>query len=117
MNASLSLSSYITSIILMADTKTTTTTPDTVSIKDSVLLDTQPSKASSVTITTAEIKDPRLKDEMYDSKLEWTEKEENEVRRILDIRLMPFILLMSFVLNMDRTNICTCSLGLYWSSY
>ncbi|KAJ8659312.1 hypothetical protein O0I10_005027 [Lichtheimia ornata] len=87
----------------MADTKTTT--PDTVSIKDSVLLDTQPSKASSVTITTAEIKDPRLKDEMYDSKLEWTEKEENEVRRILDIRLMPFILLMSFVLNMDRTNI------------
>ena len=93
----------------MTDIKST---PDAVSIKDSVLLDTQPSKASSVTIAhgtadgNTEIKDPRLKDEMYDSKLEWTEKEENEVRRILDIRLMPFILLMSFVLNMDRTNIC-----------
>lgn len=94
----------------MADTKSN---PDTVSIKDSVLLDTKPSNTSSVTITQGtapDDTDPRLKDEMYDSKLEWSEKEENEVRRILDIRLMPFILLMSFVLNMDRTNICMYTL-------
>lgn len=36
----------------------------------------------------------------------WTEEEEQEVLSILDKYLMIFILLMTFVLNMDRTNIC-----------
>lgn len=42
----------------------------------------------------------------YDEDLEWTREEEARVIRILDIRLMPLILVMSFVLNMDRTNLC-----------
>ncbi|KAI8083301.1 major facilitator superfamily domain-containing protein [Gilbertella persicaria] len=37
--------------------------------------------------------------------LEWTEQEEKQVLNILDKHLMIFILLMTFVLNMDRTNI------------
>lgn len=41
----------------------------------------------------------------YDEGLEWTEEEEQKVRNKLDIRLMSFMLLMTFVLNMDRTNI------------
>ena len=36
--------------------------------------------------------------------LEYTKKEEREVIRILDTRLFPWILLTTFVLNMDRTN-------------
>jgi hypothetical protein len=38
--------------------------------------------------------------------LEWSAEEEDSVRRKIDIRLMSFVLLMTFVLNMDRTNIC-----------
>jgi hypothetical protein len=42
----------------------------------------------------------------YDENLEWTDEEEQKVRNKLDLRLMSFVLLMTFVLNMDRTNIC-----------
>jgi hypothetical protein len=42
----------------------------------------------------------------YDECMEWTDEEEQKVRNKLDIRLMSFILLTTFVLNMDRTNIC-----------
>ncbi|KAJ1565975.1 hypothetical protein HK096_005553, partial [Nowakowskiella sp. JEL0078] len=41
----------------------------------------------------------------YDPGLEWSEKEEKRIVWILDTRLMPWILLSTFVLNMDRTNI------------
>lgn len=41
----------------------------------------------------------------YDESLDWTEEEETVVRNKLDIKLMTFMLLMTFVLNMDRTNI------------
>jgi hypothetical protein len=41
----------------------------------------------------------------YDEGLEWSEDEEQKVRNKLDIRLMSFMLLTTFVLNMDRTNI------------
>lgn len=44
--------------------------------------------------------------EGYVSNLEWTDEEESKVLFIIDTRLMPFVLLMTFVLNMDRTNIC-----------
>ncbi|KAJ1565860.1 hypothetical protein HK405_011455 [Cladochytrium tenue] len=37
--------------------------------------------------------------------LDWTSEEEKRVVRILDTRLMPWVLLSTFVLNMDRTNI------------
>ncbi|CAO3580907.1 unnamed protein product [Absidia cylindrospora] len=47
-------------------------------------------------------------DDSYDPSLEWTPEEENKIRTKLDIRLMSFVLLMTFVLNMDRTNICKC---------
>jgi hypothetical protein len=41
-----------------------------------------------------------------EDEFKWTEEEEKEVLHILDKYLMLFILLMTFVLNMDRTNIC-----------
>ncbi|OBZ84986.1 hypothetical protein A0J61_06960 [Choanephora cucurbitarum] len=41
-----------------------------------------------------------------DEEFQWTEHEEEQVLSILDSNLMPFILLMTFVLNMDRTNLC-----------
>jgi hypothetical protein len=44
--------------------------------------------------------------EGYVPDLQWTEEEEVQVVRAIDIKLMPFILLMTFVLNMDRTNNC-----------
>ena len=44
--------------------------------------------------------------EGYDETLEWTEEEESKVRRKIDLHLLPFMLLMAFVLNMDRTNHC-----------
>ena len=44
--------------------------------------------------------------EGYEETLMWTEEEETCVRRKIDFLLMPFMLLMAFVLNMDRTNLC-----------
>ncbi|KAG1112314.1 hypothetical protein G6F42_014778 [Rhizopus arrhizus] len=41
----------------------------------------------------------------YDEDLEWTPEEEQKVRNKLDLKLMTFMLAMTFVLNMDRTNI------------
>lgn len=52
---------------------------------------------------------PQSKEEVTsfkDNGFEWTPEEENEVLQIIDKYLMIFILLMTFVLNMDRTNIC-----------
>ncbi|KAG2197908.1 hypothetical protein INT46_003215 [Mucor plumbeus] len=43
--------------------------------------------------------------EGYVPDLQWTEEEERAVVNKIDIRLMSFVLLMTFVLNMDRTNI------------
>lgn len=42
----------------------------------------------------------------YVPDLQWTQEEEIKVLQIIDTRLMSFVLLMTFVLNMDRTNIC-----------
>lgn len=47
-----------------------------------------------------------LSAEGYVPDLQWTEEEERAVVNKIDIRLMSFVLLMTFVLNMDRTNIC-----------
>lgn len=44
--------------------------------------------------------------EGYVPELQWTEEEERKVVNAIDIKLMPFVLLMTFVLNMDRTNNC-----------
>jgi len=44
------------------------------------------------------------KNPFYLPSLEYSPEEENEVLRIIDARLMPCILLTTFVLNMDRTN-------------
>ncbi|KAJ3530239.1 hypothetical protein NMY22_g8656 [Coprinellus aureogranulatus] len=44
-------------------------------------------------------------DAHYSEDLVYTPEEEAEVVKILDRRLFPFILLTTFVLNMDRTNI------------
>ncbi|KAF5329494.1 hypothetical protein D9619_009089 [Psilocybe cf. subviscida] len=61
---------------------------------------------SSITETT-----PLLKNNGTSSKdlaildaLEYTPEEEGAVLRVLDMRLMPCILITTFVLNMDRTN-------------
>ncbi|KAK0434188.1 MFS general substrate transporter, partial [Armillaria borealis] len=40
----------------------------------------------------------------YLPQLSWTDKEESKIIRTLDTRLFPWILLTTFVLNMDRTN-------------
>ncbi|KAF7731789.1 hypothetical protein EC973_008304 [Apophysomyces ossiformis] len=40
-----------------------------------------------------------------DADMKWTEEEEEEVRKVLDRRLLPAVLLMTFVLHMDRTNL------------
>jgi hypothetical protein len=45
----------------------------------------------------------------YESDFEWTKAEEAVVRKKLDLKLMSFALAMTFVLNMDRTNICKYS--------
>ncbi|TFK19643.1 MFS general substrate transporter [Coprinopsis marcescibilis] len=44
-------------------------------------------------------------DAYFDEDLEYTPQEEEGVVQILDSRLFPYILLTTFVLNMDRTNI------------
>ncbi|CAO3628867.1 unnamed protein product [Mucor fragilis] len=44
-------------------------------------------------------------DSLIDDDFTWTPREEDEVLCILDKYLMMFILIMTFVLNMDRTNI------------
>ena len=36
--------------------------------------------------------------------LEWTKEEEDAVKKIIDTRIFPWVLLTTFVLNMDRTN-------------
>lgn len=41
----------------------------------------------------------------YDPNLEYTQEEERRVVRILDMHLFTWVLLTTFVLNMDRTNI------------
>jgi hypothetical protein len=45
-------------------------------------------------------------EDFQDEDFQWTREEEADVVRIIDKYLMIFILLMTFVLNMDRTNIC-----------
>jgi hypothetical protein len=50
-------------------------------------------------------KGPNNLDAYYDENLQYTTDEEDEVVQILDRKLFPFILLTTFVLNMDRTNI------------
>ncbi|KAJ3049030.1 hypothetical protein HDU99_009014, partial [Rhizoclosmatium hyalinum] len=49
--------------------------------------------------------------EGYDPTLEYTEEEEARVRRLIDIRFMPWILFSTFILNMDRTNISNAVSG------
>lgn len=44
--------------------------------------------------------------EGYVQDLQWTAEEERAIVNKIDIKLMSFVLLMTFVLNMDRTNIC-----------
>ena len=44
-------------------------------------------------------------DAYYDEDLVYSKEEEEEVVGIIDRRLFPFILMTTFVLNMDRTNI------------
>ncbi|KAJ3130801.1 hypothetical protein HK100_007465 [Physocladia obscura] len=41
----------------------------------------------------------------YEADYQYDESEDIEIRRIIDTRLMPWILFSTFILNMDRTNI------------
>ena len=43
-------------------------------------------------------------EDFFDDEIQYTPGEESQVIRILDRRLLPSILLTTFVLNMDRTN-------------
>lgn len=66
---------------------------------------------SIVTNNSLKREDASLKDnndgiEFINNDFTWTPEEEVQVLNILDKYLMVFILIMTFVLNMDRTNIC-----------
>lgn len=88
------------------DKKTLDERVDTASIKKIDYAGTKRYSISSEFETASSDGGTTLNYEAYDPELQWTKEEEDRVRRIIDIRLMPFILLMSFVLNMDRTNVC-----------
>jgi hypothetical protein len=66
--------------------------------------------SSSKTYQSIQQEDTIVKEELAsffkDDEFKWTQEEEKEVLEIIDKYLMVFILLMTFVLNMDRTNIC-----------
>ncbi|KAJ3013771.1 UNVERIFIED_CONTAM: hypothetical protein HDU68_000559, partial [Siphonaria sp. JEL0065] len=49
--------------------------------------------------------------EGYDETLDYTEDEEKRVRRLIDTRLMPWILFSTFILNIDRTNLSNAIAG------
>ncbi|KAJ3005636.1 UNVERIFIED_CONTAM: hypothetical protein HDU68_004534, partial [Siphonaria sp. JEL0065] len=49
--------------------------------------------------------------EGYDETLDYTDEEENRVRRLIDLRLMPWILFSTFILNIDRTNLSNAIAG------
>ncbi|KAK9765012.1 hypothetical protein K7432_006995 [Basidiobolus ranarum] len=51
------------------------------------------------------VKGPSVEVEGYEPNLKWTESEEKRLVRILDTRLFPWILLTTFILNIDRTNL------------
>ncbi|KAJ7668129.1 MFS general substrate transporter [Mycena rosella] len=57
-------------------------------------------ETQTATATATHLGEPAL----YVKDLDYTAEEEAAVVRILDIRLFPWILLTTFVLNMDRTN-------------
>ena len=69
--------------------------------------------ANSDTFSSDYSVEEAINKEGYDKDLVWTEEEEKKVRRIIDLRLFPLILLGSFVLNMDRTNLCKLSVTFY----
>jgi hypothetical protein len=52
----------------------------------------------------------------YVPELKWSAEEEDAVRSKIDRRLMSFVLLMTFVLNMDRTNICKYGFPTFFSN-
>ncbi|CEG62870.1 hypothetical protein RMATCC62417_00126 [Rhizopus microsporus] len=60
---------------------------------------------SSATSFTYSTEDYKSDIDGYVPHLEWTKEEEAKVLLKIDLKLMPFVLLMTFVLNMDRTNI------------
>ncbi|KAI9269149.1 major facilitator superfamily domain-containing protein [Phascolomyces articulosus] len=62
--------------------------------------------SSNLSVTSSTYGSTELKQGVkgYDPTLEWEAHEETKVRRKIDMYLMPFIMLMAFVLNMDRTN-------------
>lgn len=53
---------------------------------------------------TSKIISTQPEEDFYDDEIQYTPGEESQVIRILDRRLLPCILLTTFVLNMDRTN-------------
>ncbi|KAL5478948.1 hypothetical protein ACEPAI_2235 [Sanghuangporus weigelae] len=71
-------------------------------------IDTEPGLVSShshtLTAQLPEEEDDNAKNPFFIPNLQYTKSEESRVIRILDTRLFPWILLTTFVLNMDRTN-------------
>ncbi|KAJ3014197.1 UNVERIFIED_CONTAM: hypothetical protein HDU68_000387 [Siphonaria sp. JEL0065] len=49
--------------------------------------------------------------EGYDETLDYPDEEETRVRRLIDTRLMPWILFSTFILNIDRTNLSNAIAG------
>ena len=76
-------------------------------IKEKIQVSSESEKVLEIEDTTVSSQDNRsiITNSDYSPDLQWTEEEEKKVVRKLDIRLMSWVLLMTFVLNMDRTNI------------
>lgn len=76
-------------------------------IKEKIQVSSESEKVLEIEDTTASSQDNRsiITNSDYSPDLQWTEEEEKKVVRKIDIRLMSWVLLMTFVLNMDRTNI------------
>ncbi|KAI9285182.1 major facilitator superfamily domain-containing protein [Umbelopsis sp. AD052] len=76
-------------------------------IKEKIIVTSDSEKVLEIEDTTVSSQDNHsiITNSDYSPDLQWTEEEEKKVIRKIDIRLMSWVLLMTFVLNMDRTNI------------
>ncbi|KAI8581695.1 hypothetical protein K450DRAFT_294064 [Umbelopsis ramanniana AG] len=76
-------------------------------IKEKIIVTSASEKVLEIEDTTVSSQDNHsiITNSDYSPDLQWTEEEEKKVVRKIDIRLMSWVLLMTFVLNMDRTNI------------
>lgn len=72
-----------------------------------------PGDCFSTDVSSVSTEDGEKTPDGYVHDLEWTPEEERAIINKIDVRLMSFALLMSFVLHMDRTNIGKSTRSIY----